>query len=108
MGSQHLAEYAVYLPLRYNNRKKIPQTKFRVTLIEVAIKFGYESHSYIHRLSGRERGGHGEPFCRVYVHVWDSPSHDRWFSRYRKILEARFKQRQIYVTKMGRSGLTTL
>ncbi len=94
-----LAEYEVYLPLRYNNGRKISQKRFNTTFREIAANFGAESHNYVDQLEGREGKRQQERFCRVWVHARDLPRNDNWFRAYRRLLERRFKQRRIYITK---------
>lgn len=108
MRRPSLAEYEIYLPLLYNNGRKISENKFNVTFKETRDQYGSESHSYIEKLVGSEKQRRKEPFLRLWVHTYDLPRNDRWFQRYKGILKGRFKQREIYMLKRGKKGLTIL
>jgi hypothetical protein len=76
--------------------ERISQKHFDTTFREIAGKFGGVSYSYG---GGRERKRRQERFWHVWVHARDLPRNDNWFRAYRRLLERRFKQRRIYITK---------
>jgi hypothetical protein len=98
----------VLVPLRYNNGRRVSKQKLNMTLREIADRFRAESHSYLEKIVGEERGRRREPFCSIWTDTYDLSRNDRWFWRFKRVLEERFKQREIYVTKLGRAGLTVL
>ncbi|MFQ5724077.1 MAG: hypothetical protein ACE5G6_06255 [Terriglobia bacterium] len=97
MARPLLADYEIYLPLRYNNGRKISQAKFDTTFREIIGRYG--GYTLKKNIQGQVTYSRKETMHLMSVHTYDSPANDRWFRRYKVVLKQRFKQREIYITK---------
>lgn len=97
MAHVHLAEYEIYLPLRYNNGRKIPRSKWELTFREILERYG--GYTLKKNIQGQDPYSRRERLHLISIHTYDSAANDRWFHRYKRILEQRFRQRRIYITK---------
>jgi hypothetical protein len=92
--------YEMLLPLRFNDRRPIPDELIVDTLLELEEQFGAVSCE-----SQRTRGywrHESELFrdelIRVYVDVPDLTEHREFFARFKEQLKARFQQIEIWMT----------
>lgn len=92
--------YEMLLPLRFNDRRPIPDELIVDTLLELEERFGAVSCE-----SQRTRGywrhdseSFRDELIRVYVDVPDIPEHQEFFTYFKERLKARFRQIEIWMT----------
>ena len=92
--------YEMLLPLRFNDRRPIPDDLIVDTLLELEERFGAVSCE-----SQRTRGywrheseSFRDELIRVYVDVPDLPEHHEFFARFKERLKTRFQQIEIWMT----------
>jgi hypothetical protein len=96
-----LAEYVIYLPLCYNDGSKIEEEKIAITINEILEKFGaltrqkasegiwiYKNRSYCDQID------------KIEILIENTRENDKWFENFKKVLEKRFKQEEIFVKKI--------
>ena len=97
MAPRRLAEYEIYLPMRYNNGGKIPRRLVDQTCLEVLRRFG--GYTLKKNVEGRITYSGRDRLNVLSVHTYETLSNDRWFRRFKAVLAQRFRQREIYITK---------
>jgi hypothetical protein len=88
------------LPLRFNDRRPIPEELIVDTLLELEERFGAVSCES-QRTQGHwrhESESFRDELIRVYVDVPDLTAHREFFARFKEQLKARFQQIEIWMT----------
>ena len=92
--------YEMLLPLRFNDRRPIPEELIVDTLLELEERFGAVSCES-QRTQGywcHESELFRDELIRVYVDVPDLTEHREFFGRLKEQLKTRFQQIEIWMT----------
>ena len=96
----NLVEYIIYIPLYYNDGKRIEKQKIELTIEEILMQFdGLTQERVNDGIWIYKNKRYRDKVDKVTVLTYDSPEHDLWFINFKKILRKRLKQIDIYLVK---------
>lgn len=99
-STPRLAEYIIYIPLRYNDGTKIEDDKLNETIEEIIIKFGALTREEANEGTWIYKNKvYNDAIDKIQILTYDTKENDLWFQQYKIILEKRFQQETIFIIK---------
>jgi len=95
-----LAEYVVFIPLCYNDGRKIEEEKIAKILDKIAMRFGAFT-----RTTGNEglwiykSKKYSDSIDKIEIITHDSEDNDRWFNELKSELKKKLRQKEIFIKK---------
>jgi len=95
-----LRRYEVFLPLRFNDGRPVPEELGAEVFLELRMRFGGASceTQVIRGVWQRGETIFRDELTRMFVDVPDTPEHMEFFAQFKEQLKERFKQIEIWIT----------
>jgi len=95
-----LRRFEILLPLRFNDRQRVPPELIAELLLEIENRFGAVSSESqtIHGWWIHEGQSYQDELSRVFVDVPDLPENREFFIEFKETLKTRLKQIDIWMT----------
>jgi hypothetical protein len=92
--------YEMLLPLRFNDGSPVPDELMADTLLQLEQRFGAVSceTQTTRGFWCHEGESYRDELVRVYLDVQDIPENRNFFSQFKELLKARFRQIDIWLT----------